>query len=90
MTLTGNNELFFLVYVLLGLQLWLVTHMVLSFDPSCFSYKVSTLLQTLTPLSIRLFAGDTSLYIIVDVPIQAAEQFNLDLVKIHRWATNGW
>ena len=28
----------------------------------------------------------TSLYIIVDDPIQAAEQLNLDLVKIHHWA----
>ena len=36
--------------------------------------------------SIRLFADDTSLYIIVDDPIQAAEQLNLDLAKIHYWA----
>ena len=36
--------------------------------------------------SIRLFAGDNSLYIIIDDPIQAAEQLNLDLAKIHRWA----
>ena len=36
--------------------------------------------------SIRLFADDTSLYIIVDDPIQAAEQLKLDLAKIHRWA----
>ena len=36
--------------------------------------------------SIRLFADDTSLYIIVDDPIQAAEQLNLDLTKIHRLA----
>ena len=35
--------------------------------------------------SIRL-ADDTSMYIIVDDPIQAAEQFSLDLAKIHRWA----
>ena len=26
------------------------------------------------------------MYIIVDDSIQAAEQFNLDLAKIHRWA----
>ena len=43
-----------------------------------------TLLKTLTPY--RLFADDTSLYIIVDDPIQAAEQLNLDLAKIHQWA----
>ena len=34
--------------------------------------------------SIRLFADDTSLYIIVDDPIQTAEKLNLDLVKFHR------
>ena len=34
--------------------------------------------------SIRLFADDTSLYIIINDPIQAAEQLNLDLAKIHR------
>ena len=36
--------------------------------------------------SIRLFADDTSLYIIVDNPFQTAEQLNSDLQKIHRWA----
>ena len=36
--------------------------------------------------SIRLFADDTSLYIIVDDPIHAAEQLNLDLAKIHHLA----
>ena len=35
---------------------------------------------------IRLFADDTSLYIIVDNPFQAAEQLHSDLEKIHRWA----
>ena len=36
--------------------------------------------------SIRLFADDTSLYIIIYDPIQAAEQLNLVLAKIHRCA----
>ena len=36
--------------------------------------------------SIRLFADDTRLYIIVDNPFQAAEQLNSDLQKMHRWA----
>ena len=36
---------------------------------------------------IRLFADDTSLYIIVDNPIQAAETLNTDLAKIHAWAS---
>ena len=37
--------------------------------------------------NIRLFADDTSLYIIVDDPISAAECINTDLQKISRWAT---
>ena len=36
--------------------------------------------------SIRLFADDTSLYIIVDDHIQAAEKLNLDLAKIYHGA----
>ncbi|MCG8046167.1 MAG: reverse transcriptase domain-containing protein [Candidatus Thiodiazotropha endolucinida] len=36
--------------------------------------------------SIRLFADDTSLYIVVDDPIQAAESLNSDLEKVSRWA----
>lgn len=36
--------------------------------------------------SIRLFADDTSLYIIVDNPNQATNQLNSDLEKIHKWA----
>ena len=36
--------------------------------------------------SIRLFADDTSLYIIVDDPIVAAELLNADLEKIAEWA----
>ena len=37
--------------------------------------------------SIRLFADDTSLYIIVDNPIEAAIQLNADLEKVHQWAS---
>ena len=36
--------------------------------------------------TIRLFADDTSLYIIVDEPVHAAHTLNLDLVKISCWA----
>ena len=35
---------------------------------------------------VRLFADDTSLYIIVENPISAAEMINTDLETIHRWA----
>ena len=34
---------------------------------------------------IRLFAADTSLYIIVDNPINATDEQNADLAKIHTW-----
>ena len=36
---------------------------------------------------IRLFADDTSLYIIVDNPLQAADTLNADHAKIHSWAS---
>lgn len=37
--------------------------------------------------TIRLFADDTSLYIIVEDPVLAADQLNSDLLKVHQWAT---
>ena len=37
--------------------------------------------------SIRLFADDTSLYIIVNDPLQAANILNADLAKLHAWAS---
>jgi hypothetical protein len=36
--------------------------------------------------SIKLFADDTSLYLIVDDPANAAETLNTDLAKIHDWS----
>ena len=36
--------------------------------------------------NIRLFADDTSLFIIVDDPTEAAEMLNSDMEKIHQWA----
>ena len=38
---------------------------------------------------IRLFADDTSLYIIVDNPRSSADKLNADLAKMHAWAV-GW
>ena len=35
---------------------------------------------------MRLFADDTSLFIIVDNPLTAADCLNFDLSKISRWA----
>ena len=39
--------------------------------------------------NIRVFADDTSLYIIVDSPLRSAELLNADLEKISLWA-NTW
>ena len=36
--------------------------------------------------NIRLFAVDTSLYIIVDFPDSAAQILNLDLERLYNWA----
>jgi hypothetical protein len=36
--------------------------------------------------SIKLFADDTSLYMIVDDPVDAADSLNTDLAKIHEWS----
>ena len=36
--------------------------------------------------TIRLFADDTSLYLIIDEPYTEATQLNSDLAKIHTWA----
>ena len=36
--------------------------------------------------TVRLFADDTNLYVIVDDPPTAAEQLNSDLAKINSWA----
>ena len=38
---------------------------------------------------IKLFADDTTLYLIVENPIQAANLMDNDLDKIHNWA-NTW
>lgn len=38
---------------------------------------------------IKLFADDTSLYIIVDDPFQESHKLNYDLAKISNWA-NDW
>ena len=36
--------------------------------------------------SVRLFADDTSLYLIVDNPAEAARCINSDLERMHQWA----
>ena len=58
------------------------------FGPLLFLLYVDDIVVDINS-SIRLFADDVSLYSIVDDPIQAAEQLNLDLAKIFAWQING-
>lgn len=36
---------------------------------------------------LRLCADDTSVFVVVDFPVPAAQIFNIDRVRISRWAT---
>ena len=53
----------------------------------CFFFYTFTIIVEDINSSIRLYADDTSLYIIVDNPVEAANKLNSDLSKIHQWAT---
>ena len=55
--------------------------------PLLFLIYINDIVENINS-SIRLFADDTSLYIIVDDPTDAAITLNPDLSKIHRWATD--
>ena len=74
--MTGNKQLLACYKLLLGLQLWLEFYKVPSLGPSCFSYILKALMKIINS-SIRLFV------VVVDGPIQAADQLNSNLVKIH-------
>ena len=39
--------------------------------------------------NVKLFADDTSLYLVVEDPVMTADMMDLDLDKIHQWA-NAW
>ena len=54
--------------------------------PLLFLLYINDIVENINS-SIRLFADDTSLFIIVDNPTEAANQLNSDLSKIHQWAT---
>ena len=56
------------------------------FGPLLFLLYINDIVEDIDS-SIRLFADDTSLYIIVDNPVEAANQLNSDLLKIHLSAT---
>ena len=50
--------------------------------PLLFLVYINDIVENINS-SIRLFADDTSLYIIVDDPVNASNQLNNDLYKIH-------
>ena len=55
------------------------------FGPTLFLIYINDIVHELAS-NIRLFANDTSLYIIVDNPVNAALHLNADLQKIYNWA----
>ena len=55
--------------------------------PLLFLIYINDIVRNIN-LSICLFADDTSLYIIVENPIQSATLLNSDLSQIYPWASN--
>ncbi|MES9992730.1 MAG: reverse transcriptase family protein, partial [Candidatus Thiodiazotropha sp.] len=54
--------------------------------PLLFLVYINDIVENINS-KIRLFADDTSLYIIVDDPLEAAQTLNSDMEKIHEWAS---
>ena len=55
--------------------------------PLLFLHYINDIVNQ-TNSNIRLFADDTSLYIIVESPVTAAQTLNSDLQGIHAWSTD--
>lgn len=55
--------------------------------PLLFIIYINDIVQEIN-CKIKLFADDTSLYIIVENPMQASVMLNSDLSKINNWASN--
>jgi hypothetical protein len=54
-------------------------------DPLLFLIFINDIVQDIDA-QINLFADDTSLYLVVDDPIETAETLNGDLDKFHIWS----
>ena len=56
------------------------------FGPLLYLIYINDIVENIIS-SIRLFADDTSLYIIVNDPLDAAITLNWDLSRVNAWAT---
>ena len=54
--------------------------------PLLFYLHINDIVENINS-SIRLIADDTSLYVILNNPVEAANQLNSDLSNFHQWAT---
>ena len=54
--------------------------------PLLFPIYINDIVENINAC-IRLFADDTSLYLIAENPIEAAEKLNSDLAEVHAWAS---
>ena len=54
--------------------------------PLLFNVFINDILTDINS-TIKLFADDTSLYLVVDDPQETAQTLNDDLVKLHAWST---
>lgn len=55
------------------------------YRPLLFIIFINDIVQDIDA-QIKLFADDTSLYLVVDDPMETAETLNGDLDKIHIWS----
>ena len=55
------------------------------FGPLLFLVNINGIVEETNP-SIRLFANDTSLYIVADDPLESAIELNADFSRINMWA----
>ena len=81
----GNKELFFQRLHQTGLIFALVFLRDQYLDHCCSLLFINDIVLDIGS-NISLFADDTSLYIIVDNPITAANCLNIDLERISKWA----
>ena len=76
--LSVDNVLLLMASHQTGSAFWLVSHKDRLLVPLLFLIYINDIVKHIG-CSIRLFADDTSLYIIVDCPLQSAQLLNTDL-----------